>query len=243
MRLRSSRWREAAGGNGRTLGSFERSSCSDGANACGVGRTTRANAGRKTCAPFDDGSGCASVSSASVDAPATIPLVQNHEGAIGTTLSLHARRPTCWIEGLPGILHRMVKRVLPLLVAVAVAGAPVALEACQVACASPIGHADMSHAAMTHATHHGALRCHDDAKVPGPRLSQLPHTCGHDGENQPPAPSVGATRSSTVVIPLGLTSGSSASIVGPPPELFIWPPLSRSLTIPTCLRSAVPLRI
>ena len=141
------------------------------------------------------------------------------------------------------ILDQMMKRLLPLLVALAVGGAPVALEACQVACASPVGHAGMSHPAMSHATHDGGQSCHDDATMRGPRLSQLPHTCDHDGEDQSPAPSVGATQTSIVAIPLALVSGSGAALVAVLPALFVSPPVSHCLTVPTSLRSATPLRI
>src|SRR5256714_7105666 len=141
------------------------------------------------------------------------------------------------------ILDWMLKRLLPLLVAVAVAGAPVALAACEIACASPTGHAAMSHAAMSETTHDGTHACHDGATtVPGPLLSSLPHTCGHDREDQPQAPNVGANQTWTIGIPVAVLSGSavpfvgSASLIGPPP-------LSRDLPVPTSVRSAMPLRI
>src|SRR5437868_4221098 len=137
----------------------------------------------------------------------------------------------------------MLKRLLPLLVAVAVAGAPVALTACEIACGSPTGHAAMSHAAMSETTRGGTHACHDGATtVPGPRLSSLPHTCGHDGEDQPQAPSVGANQTWTIAVPVAVVSGSAVPFVGPESPVAP-PPLSRDLPVPTSVRSAMPLRI
>src|SRR3982751_1673665 len=74
-----------------------------------------------------------------------------------------------------GILERMDRRVLPFLLALAVAASPGASYACQIACTSM-----RTPSAATSATHGGSQSCHDAASSPGPGLSQAPHACNHD---------------------------------------------------------------
>jgi hypothetical protein len=94
------------------------------------------------------------------------------------------------------ILDSMVTgRLVPLVLAIAIAFAPVALEACQATCElheaadSAAGHSahhhhDSAAAVPAHAEHHG---CHDVAPpiVPGGgAIKGLPHSCDH-GEDLP----------------------------------------------------------
>jgi len=135
----------------------------------------------------------------------------------------------------------MVARIVPLLIALSVAGAPVAVEACQVMCAAS-DHVGMPRAAIGHASHDRSHSCHGDNGDAGPRLSQLPHTCGHDGEEPPTAPHISASRISTIATPLAVASGTCAALVRPARGLFVRPPIPVRLTVPTSVRSTI-LRI
>ena len=140
-------------------------------------------------------------------------------------------------------MDSMVRRLLPFVVALTVGAAPVALEACQSVCASSMAHAAAPHSAMSHARHGGGHLCHDGTAANGPQLSQAPHTCGHDRDDQSPAPNVVVAKSASIAAPLALVPVSSISIAGSVATLTFWstPPAQRAL--PTALRSAIPLRI
>jgi hypothetical protein len=129
----------------------------------------------------------------------------------------------------------MVKRMFPLLLALAVAGAPVALEACQVACAST-----SAHTAMTQAKHDGAHLCHEDAVKPGPQLSDVPHACDHDSD-QPSTPSIASARS-TRVVPLALNLTNTAIVASVPTATF-FPALGPRLLQSAGFPLPIPLRI
>ena len=134
--------------------------------------------------------------------------------------------------------------MLRLLVVLAVAGAPVAAEVCQIKCTSATEHAGMSQPAMPHATHESEASCHATV-TSGPQLAPMPHACGHDSEGQPPALSIniGATQTWTVAIPLAVVSASLPASDGLPSLFLSWSPLSPSLTGPTAVRSVMPLRV
>jgi hypothetical protein len=127
------------------------------------------------------------------------------------------------------ILHRVVKRLLPLFVALAVAASPVAVDVCQAACA----------AAMAHATRDSGHSCHADAPVNGPHVS---HTCVHSGDGQS-APSVVAAQRPGNNVVVSLVARSNAAIASPPPPLNVWSTIAPTPVAPTALRSAIPLRI
>jgi len=117
------------------------------------------------------------------------------------------------------------------LIALAIAGAPVAMDACQVMCSSE--RASTS-----------AQSCHEVPGVPGSRLSRPPHTCSpadHDREAQPGAAYVSPTRTAAA-IPLAVMSGASIGHVALPPALVLPPPPSGLQIIATNIRS-VTLRI
>jgi hypothetical protein len=135
-----------------------------------------------------------------------------------------------------GILDRMVKRMLPLLLALAVAGAPVTLEACQVACASTMGHRAMSGGAA-HDTH----SCHDEAAKPGPLLSQMPHPCNHDG-GLPSTPTIAAAQDSGKAVPFALVV-TIAAMVAPLRAPTLRAPSATRSPRPAGLQLAVPMRI
>jgi hypothetical protein len=145
---------------------------------------------------------------------------------------------------MPRILDRMLRRMLPLLVVLAVAGAPVATEVCQITCTSPSQQAGTSHSAMPHATHASGKPCHDASGASGPRMAPMPHVCGHDTERQPPALSISnaVTQTWTVAIPLTVVSVSPAAHGGLSSLVLSWSPLP-SLTRPTAVRSVMPLRV
>ena len=107
----------------------------------------------------------------------------------------------------------MAKRMLPLLVALALAGAPVVFEACQIVCVSAIPSSSMSHAASGH-----GKSCHEHGPTPGPRLAAAPHACEHDSE-QPAPPGVFAAQDTTVAAPLAVLV-TPADVLAPLPILF-----------------------
>jgi hypothetical protein len=78
----------------------------------------------------------------------------------------------------------MLRRLPQLLLAVAIAGAPVALELCQIACASLSAPSGARAGAHSHAPH--AASCHDAAESPAP-LSLHAHACDHGGDLPTPA--------------------------------------------------------
>jgi hypothetical protein len=134
----------------------------------------------------------------------------------------------------------MVKRILLLLIALAVGGAPVAVEACQIVCASS-AHARVTHT-MSHADEGGGQSCHGDVSAPGPQFSHLPHACGHHDEQQPSGPLISASQTRTTPGALAVVCGLSVAFVAPPPGPFLSPPLWRGVAIPTSIRSVI-LRI
>jgi hypothetical protein len=137
----------------------------------------------------------------------------------------------------------MLKRLLPLVIALAVAGAPVALEACQVVCSSSMAHPAMAHTAMDHAGHDDGHACHDAAVGTGPQLSQGPHTCDHSRDGQPPAPNVVAPQPTAIAVALALVAASSGAIEAPAPTPSLWTITALHPVRQTGLTSAIPLRI
>jgi hypothetical protein len=86
-------------------------------------------------------------------------------------------------NGLHGILDPMMKRLAALLIALAVGAAPVALEVCQLTCASHSTHSHVAHTADAHALHHGAASqpsCHQAGHAAAHTLSPGSAHCDHD---------------------------------------------------------------
>lgn len=81
------------------------------------------------------------------------------------------------LNAMPRLLNVMHRRLLALVLGLFVAGAPEALEACQVFCAGGT-HAERS----THAGHaaHGHSCRQEAASIVGLGLRAIPHVCGHD---------------------------------------------------------------
>jgi len=94
----------------------------------------------------------------------------------------------------------MVKRVLPLLLALAVAGAPATLEFCQLSCAQA--------AAVQSASRHAASQahpCHHHVEGQGVRAGQSPRACEHGGDHAV-ARSLAAVRGASLTVPLALVA-------------------------------------
>jgi hypothetical protein len=89
----------------------------------------------------------------------------------------------------------MLRRIAPLVLALAVAGAPVALELCHIACASRSSQADAPTGVHTHAPH--VASCHEAADSPAP-LSLHAHRCDH-GDDLPGPAGLGSARQSKLV--------------------------------------------
>ncbi|MEQ1868528.1 MAG: hypothetical protein ABL961_00700 [Vicinamibacterales bacterium] len=149
----------------------------------------------------------------------------------------------------------MTKRLLSLLLVLAVAGVPVALELCQALCpdmTAAVAVASDSvpachHEAVTNdasqpeaAPHHAERQADQPRSFARLQLSAVPHVCHHNGEV--PATTVSSAADAWVAMALALTS-SPASIV--------WPPSVRTLRVaagalrsaPTDVASVMPLRI
>jgi hypothetical protein len=78
----------------------------------------------------------------------------------------------------------MVKRLFALVIALAIASAPAALEACQIGCASISVHQMAAHDAHLDHQHHGAAGgglCHEPSATHQHLSSQAP-PCEHDGK-------------------------------------------------------------
>ena len=87
-----------------------------------------------------------------------------------------------------GILDPMMKRLFALVVALAVVSAPVALEVCQITCASKGIQPSMPHAAEGHAAHHHVPAhhgsCHEQRGTTH-QLSPLSGPCDHGADATP----------------------------------------------------------
>jgi hypothetical protein len=114
------------------------------------------------------------------------------------------------------------RRLVPLVAALTVALAPVALDACQTTCAASVaatkddahaGHHDMHHGGSSteHSCHHPVAPVVSDATV---TVTGVPHSCGHT-DTLPPTSLAGAqhmlTAPGVVPTPWVLTAPSSTA--------------------------------
>src|SRR4051812_40138156 len=86
------------------------------------------------------------------------------------------------------ILDSMIRRLLALVVALALMSAPVALAICQVTCESKGMPLSMAHGADSHPAHHEMpadhATCHDDSGA-SPQLFSVNGLCDHDTGSTP----------------------------------------------------------
>ena len=136
-----------------------------------------------------------------------------------------------------------MRGVLPLLLVCALAGAPFAVEVCEMTCAAPVEHAGMVHSAMPHATDVSDQSCHDASMTGAPTMAAMPHACGHESEAQPPAASIRGTLNGIAAIPLAMVSASATAIDGSPSLIFRYSVHSLAGPGPTSVRFVMPLRI
>jgi len=133
----------------------------------------------------------------------------------------------------------MLRRIAPLLLALAVAGAPVALELCHIACASlspqPGGRTG------THARAPHAASCHDAAESAAP-LSLHAHACDH-GDDLPTPAGVGSARHSKFVPSLIAVIPPTGTSVGTPLDAHTWRRSRSSSRPPARADRILPLRI
>jgi hypothetical protein len=133
------------------------------------------------------------------------------------------------------LLKAMVKRLLPLALAVALAGAPVAIDLCQLTCASATERSAASDAAVRdHA-------CHAHSTPAGTFMSTAPHACRH-GDDLPRASSAAPAQSGNAGGPPALIHGPAATVSVPPFALDSCTS-SKVLADPLSSRSAIPIRI
>jgi hypothetical protein len=136
----------------------------------------------------------------------------------------------------------VLKRLVPLIVAIAVGGAPVALDACQVACTWSMPSVAMAHGAGASSIAGGEHSCHD--KATGSTL--VPHAlraCGHRLADQLPASTVADGRSTSLAVPVALVACSHIALVTPRLAQATCPGLATRALLPGSLGSAIPLRI
>jgi hypothetical protein len=136
----------------------------------------------------------------------------------------------------------MVRRLSSLVIALAIAGAPVALEACQIACASTTVHPMAAHDARPAPHHHATpvdRPCHEHAPATHQLSPDVP-PCDHDGEAI--AASVTAARTSDGVLLYAVAAPAVADVVFAAASTFV---PTRQSTLPDRLeiRLATPLRI
>lgn len=106
----------------------------------------------------------------------------------------------------------MLRRIAPLLLALAVAGAPLALELCHIACASVSSQADARTGVQSQGPH--AASCHENMDSPAPR-SLHAYPCGHGDDLLTPA-GIGSARHSKVGRSLVAAIPLIGSIAGAP---------------------------
>jgi hypothetical protein len=106
----------------------------------------------------------------------------------------------------------MLRRITPLLIALAIAGAPVALELCHIACASLPAQLGIATAAHGDASH--TASCHEAAELPAP-LSLHAHPCGH-GDDLPAPAGIESARHSKFGTSLAATVPAIGSIPATP---------------------------
>jgi hypothetical protein len=131
-----------------------------------------------------------------------------------------------------------MRRLLLLLMALAVAGSPVVRSLCQLACVSTSAHS--AHGSAEHASRDGSAPCHDEATT-GSRVSQAPHACAHDSDLAPAA-SLLFSQENSRAVDLGV---AAAVIVFLPPLRAHtgWDAEPAYTPQAAGLSSAVPLRI
>ena len=106
----------------------------------------------------------------------------------------------------------MLRRIAPLLLALAVAGAPVALEFCQIACASLTPQADARPGAQQQVPH--AAACHDATPSPAP-LALQGRACDH-GDGLPTPAGLESARQSKFHTSLAAAIEPIDSVAGIP---------------------------
>jgi hypothetical protein len=141
-----------------------------------------------------------------------------------------------------GILDPVVKRLLALMVALAVVSGPVALAVCQITCESKAAQPLRSHAADGHAAHHhmptGHAACPEHAETQS-QLSPVEGPCDHGAETPP---SLVAARNVDTAVSLVATLPTVDSIRFVPTHDFLFvrqPAWLDRLAIPL----AAPLRV
>jgi hypothetical protein len=108
----------------------------------------------------------------------------------------------------------MRRRIAPLLLALTVAGAPVALELCHIACASLSSQADARTGMHSHAPHMAS--CHDETFSPAP-LSLHAHRCDH-GNDLPAPAGIASARQDKLFTSLVAAIPLIGSFAGMPPR-------------------------
>ena len=141
-----------------------------------------------------------------------------------------------------GYTRSMVTRLFSLFVALAIGGAPVALEACQIACASTSVHPMAAHDARQDHRHHATAAsgsCHEQPATPHHLSSQAP-PCDHDAEAT--EASIIPARTSDGVLPYAAAAPLVADVVLGAASTLV---PTRQSTLPDRLeiRLASPLRI
>ena len=151
----------------------------------------------------------------------------------------HCRKTGSSIVG--GYTRSMLKRLCSVVVALAIAGVPVGLVACQIACASTVAHPMDAH--DVHQVHHHVTAasgtCHEPPAA-APLMSPQAPPCNHDSEVA--VARVTAARASDAVSPGAAAASPIADVVVAASPTFL--PSRQSMLLERLeIRLARPLRI
>jgi hypothetical protein len=137
----------------------------------------------------------------------------------------------------------MPRRVFACVIALVIASAPLASDACRAACATTASHDVRVDPTLHQANREGGHSCHDGPAVDGPRLCQPPHDCDQGHHYRSAALDVVFVQRSSMAAPLALLPVSNRATAGSVPTLTFAATPRAERTFPTAARSTIPLRI
>src|SRR3954452_12423563 len=137
----------------------------------------------------------------------------------------------------------MVKRLLPLIVALAVAGAPVALEACDAACAWATPATAIADATSVSTVTAAGHPCHGNGAVDDAQSSHALNACGHRIGDQLPASTAADGRATGAAVPVAVVAFANIALGTPRVAQTFSPGLAWRSLLPGRFAAAIPLRI
>src|SRR3954465_15528168 len=137
----------------------------------------------------------------------------------------------------------MVKRLLPLIVALAVAGAPVALEACDAACAWATPAATIADRMSVSTGAEAGHSCHGNGAADDAQSSHAQNACGHRIGDQLPASTAADARATGAAGPVAVVGFANIALSTPRVAQTFSPGLAWRSLLPGRFAAAIPLRI